>query len=205
MGNTICMLSSCAMSPILYITAEGPGIRRTIRSIGIFSLSRIAAYAALGAAAGGSGLILSKFIGSGAFNITIGIMTGVVNMIIGISIMLDQESFHFPGICRYTDRLLKKGYNMVLLGVFLAITPCVPFTSFFTQVMVERGGLLLGALEGTAFGVGITLSAPFWFLAIFSGSVPERVLKNKRYAKIFKIICGCILVIIGTKYIVTIA
>ncbi len=204
MGNTVCMLSSCAMSPILYITASGQGVKHTVKSIGLFSLSRIAAYSALGAVAGGSGLILSKLLGNSTFNIILGIVTGVVTITIGITILLDQEIFHFPGICRYTSALLKKGYSMVLLGALLAIIPCVPFTSLFTQVMIERGGLFLGAVEGFLFGIGISLSVPFWLLAIFSGSVPRRVLQNRRFLKSFKIICGLILVIIGTKYMIAI-
>ena len=201
MGNTVCMLSSCTMSPLLYITATGSGVRHSVKSVLVFSLSRIASYAALGAVAGGSGLLLSKFMGSNVFYIAIGMLTGIVDILIGFSIMLDLQFFHFPGVCRYTGMLLKKGYSMLLLGVLLAVIPCVPFTSFFTQVMVERGGLLAGAVEGSVFGVGISLSVPFWALAIFSGSAPAGILKKQSFLKTLKVICGIILVIIGAKYI----
>jgi sulfite exporter TauE/SafE len=104
-------------------------------------------------------------------------------------------------MCRYIGQILKNGYSIVLLGVFLAIIPCVPFTSFFTQVAMEHGGWLLGAVEGITFGIGISLSVPYWILAIFSGSVPQIILRKQVFFKALKIISGVLLLIVGIKYV----
>lgn len=202
MGNTVCVLSSCAISPIMYLSATDPGIKHTVRLITLLSLSRIITYAILGAIAGKLGLILNNLIGSSIFGLVVGLITGAINIIIGVFIIFGQKPLHCSRICRYADGMLKQNYSMVLLGIFLAIIPCAPLTSLFTQVMIQRGGLLIGAAEGALFGVGITLSLPFWGLALFSGTIPGKILKNERVARVFKIICGSILFIIGLKYII---
>jgi len=202
MGNTVCMLSSCAVSPIMYLSATNPGVKHTVRFILLFSLSRIITYAILGAIAGKLGLVLDNLIGSSEFDLVLGLITGAVNIGIGVFIIIGQEPFHCSRMCRYANGMLKQGYSMILLGIFLAVIPCAPLTSLFTQVMVQRGGLLTGAAEGTLFGIGITLSIPFWSLALFSGAVPGKILKNERLARVFKIICGSILIMNRLKYIV---
>ena len=201
MGNTVCILSACALSPVLYFSATNPGLKRTVWLTALFSLARIGTYAALGAAAGASGLILDRLVGSSAFALAAGLVTGAVNVMIGLAIVIGQRPLRCSRICRYADGFLKRGYGIVLLGVFLAIIPCAPLMSFFTQVMVRRGGLVTGALDGALFGVGITLSVPFWLLVLFSGSIPGRILKNERILKTFRILCGGILVVIGLRYI----
>jgi sulfite exporter TauE/SafE len=203
MGNTICILSACALSPVLYLSAINPGLKRTVWLVALFSFARIITYAALGMAAGAFGLMLDKLIGSSVFSLLVGLFTGAINILIGFSIVIGQHSARCSRLCRYTDGFLQHGYGIVLLGVFLAIIPCAPFMSFFIQAMAQRAGLLAGALSGALFGIGITLSVPFWLLVLFSGSLPDRILKNDRVLRTFRIICGGILVVIGLRYIIS--
>lgn len=201
LGNTVCMLSSCAVSPIMYLSATNPGAKHTVRLIILFSVSRIITYAILGAVAGELGLILNNLIGNSTFSLILGLITGAINIVIGIFIIISQESFRCSRLCRYAKGMLEQGYSMIMLGVFLAVIPCAPLTSLFTQIMVQQGGPLFGAAEGGLFGIGITLSIPFWSLALFSGVVPGKILKNERFTKVFKIICGSVLIVIGLKYV----
>ncbi|HYE84387.1 MAG TPA: sulfite exporter TauE/SafE family protein [Clostridia bacterium] len=202
LGNTICAFSSCAMSPILYISASGSDTKSALKALCIFSSARVAVYILLGACAGISGRWISKLFDSIAFHTAMGIITGIIIILSGILIISEKK---LPGpACRLikSTHLKKSGINMAMMGALLALVPCAPLTGLLSQAFADAGGVVYGALGGLLFGLGTTASIPLWLFGLLTGFAPLRILTHPTYYRNFRYICSFLLVVIGMKYII---
>lgn len=94
-------------------------------------------------------------------------------------------------------RILDRGTESIFLfGFLMGIAPCVPYVSILTYIAcVAEHAVLAGILYASVFAVG-TAIAPV-VLAILMGFIPSKVFKSPKLLRLFKVICGVVLILFG--------
>jgi len=192
-------LASCGTLLLTYLAGTGKSVFKAIAAYLLFSLSKILVYLVLGLLAFFLGrLIFEKF--SYLFNVIL-FGAGVFIILLGLLMFLGKEINSAP--CAFLRRniLEKDRKNIVILGLFSGLLPCAPLVTLLAYAgLISKNGLEnLGYTF--SFGLGTTIS-PLLILAALTGLLPNFLKRLKgSYGRIFNIICGLIMVILGSQLI----
>ncbi|HEX5363082.1 MAG TPA: sulfite exporter TauE/SafE family protein, partial [Gallionella sp.] len=118
--------------------------RDALLDTALFAGGRIAAYATLGAVAGGAGMWLSAMLRGGTGNAVI----GMASILAGMWLLRPAQAHRPCAIVRTAGRT-----PPLLLGFSLSLTPCAPLASLLA-VCAATGNMGMGMANGVAFGLG---------------------------------------------------
>lgn len=186
--------------PILlpYIAATKGSWHEGLRISWMFSLGRLLALAMLG------GLVTVAFAPvnrlfpphrSGYLYLAIAIF--IVAM--GVLIVLGK-GFRLP-LHRIVERHVVGGgsVSMLILGFIIGISPCAPLIAILTYIAYTATNPVYGIVYGLSFGTGTI--TPVIVLGTLAGFLPERILGHPRLIKVFRVICGMVLIFFGLQLI----
>ncbi len=196
-------LASCGPLLLTYIAGTQKNVFKGLSAYLLFSFSRMFVYLVLGLAVFYSGkVMLTKFFnffplilaGSGAFVIFLGILIAL-----GKNINLIPCAFLHKHIIESDKK------SMVTLGLVMGLLPCAPLVTMLTYAgLISRhaGENLLYTL---AFGLG-TAASPLLILAGLAGFIPRIISGASKTGaftalRVFSIICGLIMIILGIQLI----
>jgi len=189
------------ISPLIAVTQSG--WLKGLRSVILFSLSRIFAYVVLASVVTIFGqLTVYRFYGDKlAKNIYFTI--GLFILLIGVILLLGKSPRLkiCQRLCRYTTSQSLK--SLVILGLLIGFSPCLPMLGVLGYIASESKDLLYGAFLGFCFGLGTAIS-PLIPLGILSAGLPRFILKRERFLDIFNRICGLFLIYLGLQLVIRI-
>ncbi len=157
LGLTACT-ATCLPFMGTWVLGRGGTQGEAVRDTLLFAGGRIAAYALLGALAGGAGMWLSTMLKGGTGNIVI----GLASVIAGLWLVHSAASHQPCGIARNAGRT-----PPLLLGFSLSLTPCAPLASLLA-VCAAAGSTGTGFANGVAFGLGAALTPLLVLLPLVS-------------------------------------
>ena len=99
-----------------------------------------------------------------------------------------------------TPILDKSTESMFLLGFMMGIAPCVPYIAILSYIAgIAENNVPGGMMYAAMFAAG-TAIAPI-VLGGLAGIVPGKLYKREKILKVFRIICGLILICFGFTFI----
>jgi sulfite exporter TauE/SafE len=178
-------LATCA--PILLPYA---GTRKSWReglaSALSFSLGRVIVYVALGSIFGYFGAYILRYYYSSGIDHYIRTALSALIVLTGLAVISGRElDIKF---CRVAEG------NMVLMGVLVGLSPCVPLIGVMTEIALFSKGLFSGAVYSLFFGIGTVIS-PMLLMGALAPSIGGAI--SRRFARAFAVVCGILLVFIG--------
>lgn len=190
----------CSPMVVPYVAATRKGVREGLRAAIVFSISRILVFSGLGLLAGLAGEFLLNSLSKSAIGIDIAI--GVVIAGMGSLVILGRNLSH--NICRVfkIEEGNKGVWDMVLLGVIMAIMPCASHFGALAYIATESRVFWSGTLYGFSFASGQIIS--LFILFILATTLSQFLFKIGKYFTIFRIVCGSILIILGIQHIISI-
>ncbi len=187
--------------PILfpYIAGSKKSWLGGLKDILIFSASRVVIYAILGLLASNIGYFLTEVISSPKFNFTKYLGAGIFVLLLGIIMILGRTKFFF---CRLLHRetIEKSTKSMVLLGILIGVSPCLPLLGALTTIAGLAKGPLVGAFWGFSFGLGTVIS-PLIILALVAGGLGKLLSLKPILHQVASRICGLFLIYFGIRLI----
>jgi len=186
-------LALCGPILLPYIAATKGGWREGLRVSAMFSLGRLLGLAILGGLASVAFASINRFFPphkSGYLYLAMAIFI----VLVGVLIILG-EGFEKP---LYKKRIVKGGGGSMLgLGFLIGISPCVPLVAILTYIACTVTNALQGVAYALCFGIGTIV--PVMILGPLVGFLPERILKSPAHLRVFKIVCGAILILFGLQ------
>lgn len=187
------------ISPL--IAATQSGWLKGLKSVILFSLSRIFAYVVLASVATVFGqLTIDRFYGD-KLTKNIHFTIGLFILLIGVILLLGKSPRLkiCQRLCRHTTSQSLK--SLVILGLLIGFSPCLPMLGVLGYIASESKDLLYGAFLGLCFGLGTAIS-PLIPLGILSAGLPRLILRRERFLDIFNRICGLFLIYLGLQLII---
>ena len=233
-GLTLCSFSCLPMlTPYLFAAAGGNGgFMPAFNLTAIFIITRVVAYAALGAGAGAMGSLLLGWLDQGVFLP----LAGAIVIGIGVFVMFSRrkgcarprlEHFRKSGN-RFSDKKCGKNKeldpsfdsiktgnalssrgprwrrtaHMVGLGMATSLMPCLPLSTIL-MLAASRGSMLQGAVLGLLFGIGAAAS-PLYYLGGATGWLATRIRAEiPKYSHGLQKLSGFILALFGLRLILS--
>lgn len=198
-GAGPCMLV-CAPILLPYIA----GTRRTwqegFKATLIFGFTRLAVYTVLGGVVGYVGAFLFQLFYSHLWGKALWGVAGLFIMVVGLLIVIGK-GVENP-FCRYLQKhtLENSAKSMILLGVVIGLSPCLPLLAVLTEIMFLAEKFYQGFLYGFAFGVGTVIS-PLLLAGALVPLIPAKFIRADKSSRMFNFICGVLLILVGV-YIV---
>ncbi len=196
-------LSVCSFSclPFIgpYIIGSQPGFGLGVKSVLIFSLGRLLAYAFLGALAGHLGNMVSKYLG-GTLAET---LSALLIIWLGYNLFFRAKgTCCSKKDCRTTSKIQpNSSIQLILLGITVGLIPCLPLSGILLDAANSHSAIS-GSWSTILFGLGTTISPLIilgggmgWFSARLCQKVPQHNL-------LFQKVCGVILVSLGIKLLI---
>jgi len=151
-----------------------------------FSLSRLAVYVVLGGLAGYIGAFLMRFFYMTMVHFYIHGIMAFMLILIGILVLFGKDT----GIkfCQ-----VKEG-NMVILGILVGLSPCLPLVGILLEIAVLSENIISGMIYSFAFGIGTVLS-PLLVIGTLAPVVGKRF--NEKLQRSFIYLCGMLLILMG--------
>ena len=192
-------LASCGPLLLAYVAGTQKNVFKGLGAYVIFSLSRVSVYLVLGALFFSLGrLIFEKL---SFFYGPILITAGVFVILLGTLMFLGKSISLAP--CKFLHRNIveKDSKSLVILGLVIGILPCAPLLTILTYAGLTAQNAWENLLYILAFSLGTCLSPLLIFVAL-AGLLPA-FLKNTKnnYVKLFNIICGLIIMVMGLQLI----
>ncbi len=194
----ITFISPCLLPMLpVYISYFAGGGERTIKktitgALG-FVLGFTLVFAAMGALAGTVGSFLKQH------QTAVNVISGLVVIFFGLNYLGVFKFNLFGGIQKSADTRDMGFLSAILFGVIFSLgwTPCVgTFLGSALMLASQQGSILTGTLMLLAYSLG--LGVPFLLSAVLIDRLKTAFTWIKRNYKTINIICGCLLVIIGT-------
>lgn len=190
-------------APIIFplIATTQSGWFKGLRSVILFSLSRIFAYVVLASVATLFGqLIIHRFYGD-RLTKNIHFIMGLFILLIGVVLLLGKSPKLkvCQKLCRYTTSQSLK--SLVILGLLIGFSPCISMLGVLGYITAVSKDLLYGAFLGLCFGLG-TMISPLIPLGILSAGLPRLILRKERFLDIFNRICGLFLIYLGLQLLI---
>ena len=88
-------------------------------------------------------------------------------------------------------------HRMLGLGFLIGISPCVPLVAILTYIACTATNVLRGIAYALCFGIGTIV--PVMILGPLVGLLPEKMFKSPTHLRVFKIVCGVILILFGLQ------
>jgi len=151
-----------------------------------FSLSRLAVYVVLGGISGYIGAYLMQFFYETMVHFYIQGIMAFMLLFIGILVLFGKDT----GIkfCQ-----VKEG-NMVILGILVGISPCLPLIGILLEIALLSDNFISGMIYSFTFGIGTVLS-PLLLIGTIAPLVGKRL--SERIQRVFVYLCGIFLIIMG--------
>ncbi len=184
-------LASCGPLLFSYTAGSNKNIAQSIRGYVIFSLSKAFVYLITG--------LLFFIFGKAAINLlsdsrtVIYFICALFIMLIGILLLLRfrKES---PACPKMQNMLIHRdGKTFAILGIFTGVLPCAPLLVVFSSLGLVAKSWVQAAVLSLSFGLGTSLSVLI-LLVLLAGYMPQKI---KRAERIFNLIGGVIIVILG--------
>jgi sulfite exporter TauE/SafE len=86
---------------------------------------------------------------------------------------------------------------MLGLGFLIGISPCVPLVAILTYIACTVTNVLQGVAYALCFGIGTIV--PMMVLGPLVGLLPEKMFKSPTHLRVFRIVCGAILILFGLQ------
>ncbi|MCX5695122.1 MAG: sulfite exporter TauE/SafE family protein [Candidatus Omnitrophica bacterium] len=190
-------LASCGPLLLAYVAGTKKDVLQSVGAYLLFSLSRVFVYLVLGALV----FFLGRFIleRSGSFFKFVLLGSGVFIVLLGLLMLLGQEIKSHSCSFLYKHILEKDKKSIVMLGLTAGLLPCAPLITMFTYTGLVSQNILENLLYTLAFGLGTVLS-PLIILVALAGILP-RLVRGALPMKLFNIICGLIIIILGLQLI----
>ena len=184
--------------PILlpYIAATKGGWRGGLRTSAAFSLGRLLALAILGGLASVAFASINRFFPPHRSGYLYLVMA-VFIMLMGALIVLGK-GFRMPFYHTLRERIVERGIKSTLiLGFLIGIAPCATLVAILTYIACVATNALYGIVYALSFGVGTVV--PLMILGPLVGFFPERTFKSARLLRVFRTMCGVILLLFGLQ------
>ena len=151
-----------------------------------FSLSRLAVYVVLGGVAGYIGAFLMGFFYETMVHFYIQGIMAFMLLLIGILVLFGKDT----GIkfCQ-----VKEG-NMVILGVLVGLSPCLPLIGILLEIALLSDSFVSGMIYSFTFGIGTVLS-PLLLIGTIAPLIGKRL--SERLQRAFVYLCGVFLILMG--------
>lgn len=189
-------LAFCGPILLPYIAATKGGWREGLRASSMFSLGRLLALAILGALANVAFASLNRFFPphrSGYLYLAMALFV----MIVGVLIVLGR-GFKVPLHRALKGHIVEGGAeSLLILGFLIGISPCAPLVGILTYIAYTTTNVLSGMIYGLSFGVGTIV--PVMILGSLAGFLPERVFGSAQPIRVFRTLCGVILILFGLQ------
>jgi len=188
--------------PILfpYIAGSKRSWLEGLKDILIFSASRVVIYGLLGLLASSIGYFLTEAISSSKFSLVKYLGAGIFVLLLGTIMMMGKTRLSF---CRILHRetIERSAKSMVLLGILIGVSPCLPLLGALTTIAGLARGPLVGAFWGFSFGLGTVIS-PLILLALAAGGLGKLLSLKPILHQIASRLCGCFLIYFGIRLII---
>ncbi|MFH0947703.1 MAG: sulfite exporter TauE/SafE family protein [Elusimicrobiota bacterium] len=184
----------CAPVIFPYILANGTTAKEGFRTTVIFSLGRIIAYGILGFVA----VYLIDTLN--IQNVYFKKIAGFFIVLIGITYIFSKAEHK---ICGLSNKFLieKLRFNMLILGLLVGMSPCVPLIGILTYILVKSTTVFTGLLYGVSFGLG-TFFSPLLVVGFIAGGLSKIISRQQKMFLLMKILSGIILAYFGLKLII---
>ena len=192
-------LASCGPLLISYIAATKKNVIVSIGAYFLFSISRIFAYILLGLSVFLFGQLVSGYIFS-SLSRYIFIFAGAFIMLVGLSVAFGKNIAH--KFCQgFQGFFLKRdAKTIILLGLFVGITPCLPLLSLLSYIGLVSKSWIDTLRYSFVFGIG-TIISPLFILAMLTGLIPKIMSSDNKLYIVFNSACGLILSFLGLRLI----
>lgn len=198
-GSGPCLVS-CGPLLISYIAGTEKSSAKAIKIYLLFSLARIITYVALALLI----FFLGEFILERLLNEYAGYLYtagGIFIIALGLVMIIAGDSGN--RLCRFFDKNMLKDSrkSVILLGLVIALLPCAPLLAIFSYLILVSRTWTESLFYSLSFGLG-TLVSPLLLLCMLAGLIPKFFSgKGQLYARIFKVICGLVIVFLGMQLI----
>jgi sulfite exporter TauE/SafE len=192
-------LASCGPLLISYAAGTSNSLVKSAIVYLLFSLARILVYVVISLCVFLFGHALASYT-LGNYSRFIYISGGLFIAIVGLSVMFGKDTER--KFCQSLQNIfLKKDTKtVIMLGLIVGILPCAPLISVLSYVGLASKHWLDSLLCGLFFGLG-TLVSPLFILVVFSGFIGRLVAQKNKFYRVFNLICGLIIVFLGSRLI----
>jgi len=183
--------------PILlpYIAATKTGWREGLKTSAAFSLGRLLALAILGGVATVAFASINRLFPphkSGYLYLVMAIFI----VLMGVLVILGKGKMLLHRTL--TEHIVESGTaSTVILGFLIGITPCATLVAILTYITCVAKSVLDGMIYALSFGVGTVL--PLMILGPLVSLFSERIVKSPRLFRVFRVMCGMILILFGLQ------
>jgi sulfite exporter TauE/SafE len=194
-GAGPCLLV-CAPILLPYVAGTKRTWQEGLKATLIFGLTRLVVYTLLGGMMGYVGYYLFQLFHNQLWGKVLWGFAGIFIILLGLLIAIGK-GIENP-LCRYLQKqtLENSTKSMVILGIILGLSPCLPLLAVLTEIMFIAEKFYQGFLYGLAFGAGTVIS-PLLLLGAAAPLIPGKLLNSNRAARIFNKLCGILLIGMG--------
>lgn len=189
-------LAFCGPILLPYVAATKGGWRAGLRVSAMFSFGRLLGLAVLGGLASVAFASINRFFPphrSGYLYLAMAVFI----LFLGVLIILGK-GFEVPLHRIFKERIVDGGSaSMLGLGFLIGISPCVPLVAILTYIACTTTSILWGIGYALCFGIGTIV--PVMILGPLVSFLPEKVFKSPTHLKVFRIVCGAILILFGLQ------
>ena len=118
-------------------------------------------------------------------------------VVLGVTIVIDQNP-RKNSFCNWLHRGNIR--NIGVLGLLVGLSPCLPLLGILNYIIITSSSPLEAVLFTLVFGVGTILS-PLILAVVLSARLGKWFSENEKFKRVLKIICGLVLVLLGSKII----
>lgn len=189
----------CAPIVFPYIAASRENTAERMKSILVFSFSRFCAHIAMGLLAFTVGkTLLTVFSGyAGEFYLVF----GLVIIVFGIMVLMGKRHLWQMFLPRKEEgeEQPKGNKDLIIMGVLMAVFPCVPRLAVLTYIALEAATFRQGLLYSAAFGLGEFLS-PVILLGVLVNFLP--LIFTRKTRVFFRAVCGIVMIVLGLNFVI---
>lgn len=191
-------LASCGPVILSYIAGTRKNVSKGLVVYSLFSLGRIFVYIALGLSAFFFGkFVMEKFLFS--FSKYLIIIGGGFIFLVGLLLALGKKfKLKFCSLLQ-ENILVNDKKSIIMFGLIIGVLPCAPLLAIFSYVVLTSKSWFDSLLYSLSFGIG-TFVSPLIFLVIFVGLMPGKLI-GRNYDRIFNLVCGLIIMFLGSQLI----
>lgn len=188
-------LASCGPLLISYIAGTRKNPREGLIIWFWFSLARSLAYLSLALAVTFLSQFLLSFYQEKAATFVY-LLGGIFIFFLGILIIVGKDSQ--VKICSILNKTFLNGNlrSVLILGLLIGFAPCAPLIGILTYIGVVAKNWMIALFYASAFSLG-TMVSPLLILAAASGLFVRYLTQHKKVYRIFQMVCGLIICILG--------
>jgi sulfite exporter TauE/SafE len=190
-------LAFCGPVLLPYIAATRGGWREGLRMSAMFSLGRLLGLAILGGLASVAFVSINRFFPPHR-SAYLYLAMAISIVLVGVLVVLGK-GFELPLHRTFRKHVVDGGGGAVtaLLGFLIGISPCVPLVAILTYIACTATNVFQGVAYALCFGIGTIV--PVMVLGPLVGLLPEKVFKSSRHLRVFRMVCGGILILFGLQ------